>query len=71
MKKLLTFPQVDVNCCFNDETPIMTVASKRIWDDEQSAEIYDVLIQAGALLYSESDKLWYVFFHWNVLFKSL
>ena len=61
VKKLLTFPQVDVTCCLAGETPIMLVGSEE-GSDEECAELYDVLIEAGALNYNKTDELWYVLF---------
>ena len=60
VKKLLTFSEIDVNHCLNGKTPIMIVASQNI-SDEQCVELYDDLIQAGALNYIQSDELWYDF----------
>ena len=60
LKRLLKFPEVNVNCCLDGKTPIMVVCSINS-DDEKCAEMYDVLIQAGALTYSKSDELWYIF----------
>ena len=58
MKKLVSFPQVNVNYCLNGETPIMAVG---LWSSEDDAccKVYDTLIKAGALNYSNSDELWY------------
>ena len=61
VKKLLTFPQVYVNCCLDGKTPIMNVYSRN-GSDQESSEVYDVLMQAGALDYKKSDKFWYVLF---------
>ena len=60
LKKLLTLSQIDVNYCLSGETPIMNVASQHA-SDEQCVELYDVLIQAGALNYMKPDELWYDF----------
>ena len=59
VKKLVSLPQVDVNYCDAGKTPIMCVGSCD-GSDEQCCEVYDALIQAGALNYSKSDKLVYV-----------
>ena len=59
VKKLVSLPQVDVNYCDVGETPIMCVGWYGV-SDEQCCELYDVLIQAGALNYSKSDELVYV-----------
>ena len=61
LKKLLTLSQIDVNYCLNGKTAIMIVPSQNV-SDEQCVELYDVLIQAGALKYMKSDELWYVSF---------
>ena len=62
LKKLLTLSQIDVNYCLNGETPVMIVASQNV-SDEQCVELYDVLIQAGALNYMKPDELWYDFIY--------
>ena len=62
VKKLLSLPQVDVNYCDDGKTPIMCVGLDDGVSDEQCCEVYDVLIQAGALNYSKADKLVYVSF---------
>ena len=58
MRKLVSFPQVDVNYCLNGKTPIMFIGSS-VGCDEACSEVYDVLIKADALNYSKSDELWY------------
>ena len=58
VKKLVSFPQVDVNYCLNGKTPIMVVGSFS-GSDEACSDVYDVLIKAGALNYSKADELWY------------
>ena len=66
VKKLVSLPQVDVNYCDDGKTPIMCVGlDDDDYDDddatdEQCCELYDVLIQAGALNYSKADELVYV-----------
>ena len=69
LKKLLTLPQIDVNYCLNGETPIMIVASQNV-SDEQCVELYDVLIQEGALNYMKPDELWYDFLHSECLIEK-
>ena len=59
VKKLVSLPQVDVNYCDDGKTPIMCVGWYDV-SDEQCCELYDVLIQAGALNYSKADELVYV-----------
>ena len=61
VKKLVSFHQVDVNYCLNGKTPIMVVGSEDS-SDEKCSELYDALIQAGALNYCKSDELWYDLF---------
>ena len=61
VSKLVSIPQVDVNYNLNGKTPIMVVGSEN-GSDEECYELYDVLIQAGALNYSKSDELWYDLF---------
>ena len=58
VKKLVSFLQVDVNYCLSGKTPIMVVGSQD-HSDEKCSELYDILIQAGALKYWKSDELWY------------
>ena len=56
---LLQFPQVDVNCCLNGKTPIMVIG-RFLSTDVECAELFDILVQAGALNYSNSNDFWYV-----------
>ena len=62
VKKLVSLPQVDVNYCDDGKTPIMCVGldDDDYSSDEQCCELYNALIQAGALNYSKADELVYV-----------
>ena len=61
VKKLVSLPQVDVNYCDDGKTPIMCVGLDDDYaSDEQCCELYNALIQAGALNYSKADELVYV-----------
>ena len=57
VKKLLTFPQVNVDIGLWETNPIM-IGFTRDGSDEERVELYDALIKAGAFKYSISDTLW-------------